>query len=236
MTETANLGLPLVAAAQAQKHVTVNEAFQRIDALTGLAVTSVGSVAPPPSPAEGSVHIVGTGASGAWSGSDGLLALFANGGWDFIVPRTGWQGWSIPGGHMLTFDGTDWVPGLGALGAFGAALEFGIIGLDHAVGAGASSTVSGALPPGVLVIGVSARVLSAVGGAVSLDIGVAGDLERYGAGIATGVGSTGADIRSSAIAYPSGEDLILTANGGSFDGSGMVRLALHTIGMRAPRA
>ena len=32
MSSTANLALPLVAAAQAQKHVTVNEAFERIDA------------------------------------------------------------------------------------------------------------------------------------------------------------------------------------------------------------
>jgi len=34
MDETARIGLPLVQAAQAQKHVTVNEAFARLDALT----------------------------------------------------------------------------------------------------------------------------------------------------------------------------------------------------------
>ena len=33
MTDTANLLLPLLQAAQAQKHVTVNEALLRLDAL-----------------------------------------------------------------------------------------------------------------------------------------------------------------------------------------------------------
>jgi hypothetical protein len=51
MSETANLRLPLVQAAQAQKHVTVNEALLRLDAMSRLLLQSralaVPSLSPP---------------------------------------------------------------------------------------------------------------------------------------------------------------------------------------------
>ena len=47
MTDTAQLGLPLVQPAQAQKHVTVNEALARLDGLVLLTLQSQ-SVATPP--------------------------------------------------------------------------------------------------------------------------------------------------------------------------------------------
>ena len=40
MTDTKRLGLPLMDAAQAQKHVTHNEALVRLDALTHLTVSA----------------------------------------------------------------------------------------------------------------------------------------------------------------------------------------------------
>jgi hypothetical protein len=86
MPNTIRLQLPLVEAAQAQKHVTVNETFARIDALAQVKLSTVGATVPPGSPAEGETHSVGVGASGDWSGHDGDLALFLNGGWAFIAP------------------------------------------------------------------------------------------------------------------------------------------------------
>ena len=71
MTNTPNLALPYLAAAQAQKHVTVNEALGMIDALTQLAVNSVGATSPPATPAEGERHIIGIGATGAWATWEG---------------------------------------------------------------------------------------------------------------------------------------------------------------------
>jgi hypothetical protein len=55
---TANLELPYILPSQAQKHVTHNEALQRLDAVTQLTVTA--SLATPPSdPEEGTCyHIV----------------------------------------------------------------------------------------------------------------------------------------------------------------------------------
>jgi hypothetical protein len=53
MTNTPRLGLPAIEAAQAQKHVTHNEALVLLDALTQLAVESRLLTTPPGSPLEG---------------------------------------------------------------------------------------------------------------------------------------------------------------------------------------
>ena len=58
MATTPSLGLPLVEGGQAQKHVTVNEAFTRLDALAQLSVISRTISAPPVGPAEGDQYIV----------------------------------------------------------------------------------------------------------------------------------------------------------------------------------
>ena len=93
MTETPILGLPLVQPSQAQKHVTVNEALARIDALGQLVIASRTVAIPPAGPGEGAVYAVPQGAVNAWSGRDGQTALFLNGGWAFLTPQAGWRGW-----------------------------------------------------------------------------------------------------------------------------------------------
>ncbi|MEM9735704.1 MAG: DUF2793 domain-containing protein, partial [Pseudomonadota bacterium] len=90
MADTANLLLPLLDAAQAQKHVTMNEALARLDALSVRAVVSVGETQPP-APVDGQSFIVGAGATGDWAGHDGEIALALNGGWAFHAPRAGWR-------------------------------------------------------------------------------------------------------------------------------------------------
>ena len=54
MSDTIHLGLPHIAASQAQKHVTHNEALRMLDALVMLAVKDRDLSAPPGSPARGS--------------------------------------------------------------------------------------------------------------------------------------------------------------------------------------
>jgi hypothetical protein len=71
MTDTANLALPLVQPAQAQKHVTVNEALARIDGLAQLTLQSVSETVPPVSPAEGTAYGVPSGAVECLGGAGG---------------------------------------------------------------------------------------------------------------------------------------------------------------------
>lgn len=108
MTATANLGLPLIEAAQAQKHVTHNEALRILDAAIQIAVADRTRIAPPAAPAEGERHIVAAGAGGAWSGQAQAIATWQDGAWAFLVPKQGWCVWSVADNVLLVFDGAQW--------------------------------------------------------------------------------------------------------------------------------
>ncbi len=76
MPTTTNLKLPLIAPAQAQKHVTHNEALTALDALIFLAVSSRRRTSPPVSPADGERHLIAAAATGIWLGRDKNLAVY----------------------------------------------------------------------------------------------------------------------------------------------------------------
>jgi hypothetical protein len=76
---TTHLLLPYIFAAQAQKHVTHNEALRLLDAMVQLAVLDRTRTAPPASPADGDRHIVASGASKLWAGWDLNVAYWVDG-------------------------------------------------------------------------------------------------------------------------------------------------------------
>ena len=102
------LGLPLIMPAQAQKHVTHNEALALLDAVVQLAVASRGSGDPPGSPAEGERHIVASPASGAWAGQEDRVALWDQGAWRFFAPVAGWRAWVADETALVVWDGGGW--------------------------------------------------------------------------------------------------------------------------------
>lgn len=106
---SANLALPYILPAQAQKHVTHNEAIQRLDVLVQAVVQNRTLTIPPEAPSEGQCHIVAQNASGDWTGQDGRLAVFIPPGWDFIAPRLGWQVYVLDEDGVATFTTTGWV-------------------------------------------------------------------------------------------------------------------------------
>lgn len=118
---TPNLTLPLMAAAQAQKHVTHNEALRVLDSIVQLAVVAVTS-SPPGSPAEGERHIVGGSATGAFAGHATEIAVWQSGGWVFVVPQVGWRAWDIGAEALRVWTGTAWTA-LGGGGGGGGALD-----------------------------------------------------------------------------------------------------------------
>ncbi|GLI92053.1 DUF2793 domain-containing protein [Methylocystis echinoides] len=109
MTETSHLALPLLDAAQAQKHVTHNEALSLIDALVHLSVSARNITTPPASPSEGDRLLIGPGATGAFAGKEKQIASFLAGAWTFLPPRAGWRLHVAAESLLLFFDGANWV-------------------------------------------------------------------------------------------------------------------------------
>lgn len=104
---TVNLELPYILPSQAQKHVTHNEALQRLDALTQL--TIIASLSTPPSdPQEGTCFNVTASPTAAWAGKSGKLAFRQDGDWIFITPKDGWRGWFTAEDKLKIHNGTDW--------------------------------------------------------------------------------------------------------------------------------
>lgn len=112
MSESPNLALPWLAAAQAQKHVTVNEALRRLDALVQISVESAALATPPAAPAEGQRWIVGTAPTEAWIGAAGRIASWADGAWTFFTPLDGWIAWDRATAVLLVWSAASgsWVP------------------------------------------------------------------------------------------------------------------------------
>jgi hypothetical protein len=105
---TTHLGLPYLMAAQAQKHVTHNEALRLLDAMVQLAVLDRTRTAPPASPADGDRHLVASGATGLWAGWDLNVAFRVDGVWIRLVPRPGWLVWVADEGAFLVWSGSSW--------------------------------------------------------------------------------------------------------------------------------
>ncbi|SOE17810.1 uncharacterized protein DUF2793 [Hoeflea halophila] len=123
MTATPKLELPLLAAAQAQKHVTHNEALMALDALVHLSLKSRTELAPPPDPEDQSAYLVPDGAGGGFAGQDGRIATYIDGQWLFRTPRAGWLAFVESESAALVCNGTGWQPlGEGGGGATPALL------------------------------------------------------------------------------------------------------------------
>lgn len=108
MSSTPHLSLPLLAAAQAQKHVTHNEAITSLDALLHLAVKERNRISPPASAEEGDRYLVGAGSTGIFAGHENEIALFDLGVWRFFTPRPGWRAYVEAEDRIVAFGNASW--------------------------------------------------------------------------------------------------------------------------------
>lgn len=243
---TPNLALPYLAAAQAQKHVTVNEAFDALDGLVHLSVITAGFTIPPASSAEGDRYIVASGATGAWAGWDASVAQFSGGAWLRLVPQAGWLAWNEAGSQFLVWTGSAWT-GLDAAmelltrapsvrvaeGSVGSATEMVVAEelLSDLSGASMTSTVT--IPNRAIVLGVSTRTVTAIAGATSYDCGISGETSKFGGSLGIATGSTNVGVIGPQAFYAA-TPIVLTANGGNFTG-GAVRISIHYLLPIAPQ-
>ncbi len=108
---TPRLGLPYLAAAQAQKHVTVNEGLALLDGLVQTAVESRTTAAQPASPLDGEMYILPTTPTGVdWAGHPaGTVMRFEAGAWQAIMPAAGWVAIVMDVPELVAYGATGWI-------------------------------------------------------------------------------------------------------------------------------
>lgn len=109
MSTTKHTGITLIEQAQAQKEVTANEAFSRIDALLNHGAIQAGLNTPPTSPLEGDVYILGNTPTGQWTGKALAIAYFDQ-IWRFIMPQSGSMLWVQSASRLFVFEEGAWHP------------------------------------------------------------------------------------------------------------------------------
>jgi len=232
MTDTPRLALPVIEAAQAQKHVTHNEALMLLDALVQLAVESRALASPPGSPAEGDCYIPASPAAGAWSGWEGRIASYAGGGWISIMPKSGMRAYVKAERITVTHDDGIWRDGVGFT-AHGGRITLRVKEEELTLSGAFVETADAAfIPDRAVVIGVSARTTLAITGATSYGVGLGGEPDKFGGLLGTAAGSTNVGVIGP-TAYYADTRVRVTANGADFTG-GKVRLICAFLEMSAP--
>lgn len=109
MLETSsNLEIPYVMPAQAQKHVTVNEAFRMIDAAVQINLIKPQANELPSQPEAGDCYQVIDPAPELWADNIGNVAVWVDDAWMFLKPKIGWIARDDETGNLLIHDGTSW--------------------------------------------------------------------------------------------------------------------------------
>lgn len=233
-SETARLSMSLVQPAQAQKHVTVNEALMRLDGMVNLILESASVATPPATVLDGQCWGVPPAPQGAWAGQAGRIAIGSNGGWVFVPPSRGMRAFIRDRSMGAIHDGTAWVPGAVTMSASGAGMLAGMAEGDVTLASGTTVTSSVFIPAGAMVIGAVARVTTAITGTVTTwRMGTTGATNRFGGGLGKAKDTWSRGILGAPMTYYSPEPVLITAESGTFAG-GVVRLSVHWWELRLP--
>ncbi len=232
MTDTANLALPYIEAAQAQKHVTHNEALDLLDTLVQMAVESRALTVPPSSPVSGQCYIPAAGATGAWSGWDGALAVFRDGAWSRIVPVSGMKAWLRSERLTLTYEDGAWRDGI-ALTQHGGRVTLRAKEEELPLsGAFVETSDAAFIGNRAIVLGVAARTTQAITGASSYDVGISGEQNKFGGSLGIALNASNIGVIGPTAFYADSK-VRVTANGANFT-AGKVRLICYFLEMTAP--
>ena len=232
MTNTSRLALPAIEAAQAQKHVTHNEALVLIDATTQLAVEK---------------SHVSSAARFAWGGrllhsnsrSDwGVERLgrtdcsFQWGRLDLGCPVSGFKAWVKAERLTITYEDGLWRDGI-ALTFHGGRVTLRAKEEELTLaGPFVDTTDPAFIPDRGIVLGVSSRTTQAITGATSYGVGVVGNTTQFGNILGAALGSTNNGVVGPTAFYADTK-VRVTANGGNFT-AGKVRLIVYFLEMSVP--
>jgi hypothetical protein len=127
-------------------------------------------------------------------------------------------------GHWTIID-QGFMPALANLAAagHGATLQAQVLETSVTL-SGASTNASLQIPANCIVLAVGARVITAITGATSYEVGVAGNLSQFGSALSIAGGSSNFGLIGPTAFYTA-TTLTVTATGGSFS-AGQVRLSI----------
>jgi hypothetical protein len=237
---TPRLRLPYVVAAQAQKHIPINESLARLDALVQLAVESRSIGAQPTAPISGGVWVLPAGATGAaWNGrAAGTLMRFEAGAWEALSPAEGVLAWVADENQILAFDGAAWTPLSATFRSLTAAASPGLANtrfeiLEQEVTvSGATTATTVTIPNRSIVLAVSTRTTAAITGAAAYNCGIAGEAGKFGGALGVAKNSSNIGVVGPTAFYAD-TPVVLSAVGGNFV-AGKVRVAIHLMRFDAP--
>lgn len=99
---------------------------------------------------------------------------------------------------------------------------------------GTTATATGLIPANCILIGVTARVVTAITGATTFDIGDGSTADRFGDDVAIAAGTTSANCIAPAL-IAAATDVVLTRNGSDFT-AGAVRVTAYYMTLVPPTA
>jgi hypothetical protein len=239
---TPRLGLPYMVAAQAQKHIPINESLARLDGLVQLAVESRVVAAQPAGPVAGGVWILPAGATGAvWAGQPaGVMLRFDAGAWETLTPAEGVLAWVKDENQVVAHDGVAWAPLSASFKSLTAAASPGLantrmeIREEETTVLGATTSTAIVIPARAIVLAVSTRTTVAVTGSTAYHCGVSGDVSKFGGSLGVAKNASNVGVIGP-TAYYADTPVLLTAAGGNFT-AGRVRVAVHLLRFDAPAA
>lgn len=227
------LGLPFLQGAQAQKHVTVNEALTTLDALTNMVLQSITTATPPATPEESQCYFVPGSPTGDWVNEAGKIAHLFNGGWRFVTPLTGMRAWLADESRAVFWNGSDWQSQIIATAPNGATTGHDAVAVSHTITAGSFNDTTAIIPERSVLLGVSGTVSVAFSGTLSsFAVGLPGQETRFSNGLWIGQGSTFVGPTSPEVIW-SDTPIRISAEGGDFTG-GEIQLAAHIMRFTAP--
>ena len=238
MQTTPQFNLPLIQSGQAQKHITMNEALTRLDALAQLRLISMKQRTAPPNPSEGAAYYLQQNATGIWGEFRGKIAIFSNGNWVGIDPKIGWTAWVESENKSYIYSSTGWVPAGMPFTSNGAMTEAVFYEHTHEVTNGYANTTRPFILDKSIVFGVTARVVRTIvvaGRGSSWTLGVPSSHERYGTGYGLAKNSYALGVTGQPLAYYRDAGLRIMPNTGYFDGGGEIIFTVHAMRLSPPR-
>lgn len=228
MSNSANFDLTFLEAGQSHKHVSVNNALARIDALGQLVLISDDRNDAPEKPEEGDCVYIPMG-EGQFAGVNGKIAIYQNGGFEFVAPKAGWQAYITRRAEFCVFDGVEWQ----AWPKRETSLAISVLSKERRIENSPQEVM--AIPERSIVFGVSALVSEDIKGegVSGWSLGVGESKDRYGSGLWLGKGGWVKGLTGQPMTYWSETKLLISPEGGEFTG-GKVKVKLFYLDLPIP--